>query len=85
MLSRDIYRAMLKRIAQYFENDNEIYRTIECNLLSNVNEVSHDKILHRSMLIKYRAMIFLHHLLFVLSLLLFITNFETNSVPYKTG
>ena len=34
------------------------------------------------MLIKYRAMIFLHSLLyFVLSLLLFITNFETNSLP----
>ena len=51
-------------------------------LSSNVNEVSCDKILHHLMLIKYRTMIFLHRLLyFVLSLLLFITNFETNSLP----
>ena len=82
VLSHDIYRAMLKRIARYFENDNESYRAIACNLFSNFNEVSRDKILHCSMLIKYRVMIFLHRLLyFVLSLLLFITNFETNGLP----
>ena len=55
-----------------------------CSFSSNVNEVLRDKILHRSMLMKYRAMTFLHRLLyFVLSLLLFITNFETNGLPYK--
>ena len=82
MLSRDIYQAVLKRIARYFENDIESYCAIDCNLSSNVNEVSCNKILHRSMLIKYCVMIFLHHLLyFVLSLLLFITNFETNGLP----
>ena len=82
MLSRDIYQAVLKRIARYFENDNESYCAIDCNLSSNVNEVSCNKILHCFMLIKYCVMIFLHHLLyFVLSLLLFITNFETNDLP----
>ena len=41
----------VKVYAWYFENDNESYRTIACNLSSDVNEVSRDKILHRSMLI----------------------------------
>ena len=50
MLSCDIYRGMLKRIARYFENHNESYRAIACTLSSDVNEVSCDKILHRSML-----------------------------------
>ena len=31
-----------------------------CSLLSDVNEVLRDKILHRLMLIQYHAMIFLH-------------------------
>ena len=52
MLSRDIYRPMLKRIAQYFENNNESYRAIVVTLSSDVNEVSRDKILHRSILIQ---------------------------------
>ena len=82
MLSRDIYRAMLKRIAQYFENDNESYRVIAYNLSSDVNEVLHDNILHRSISIKVSCDDILHRLLyFVLSLLLFITNFETNGLP----
>ena len=55
---------MLKRITRYFENDNESYRAIANNSSNDVNEVSRDKILHRSMLIKYRAMIFLHRLLY---------------------
>ena len=67
MLSRDSYRAMLKRIARYLENDNENYRAIVCNLSSDVNEVSRDNILHRL-------------LYFVLYLFLFITNFETNGL-----
>ena len=58
MLSRDIYRVMLKSIAQYFENDNEGYRAIACNLLSNVNEALRNKVLHRSMLIQYHTMKF---------------------------
>ena len=58
MLSRDIYRVMLKRMARYFENHNESYCAIACNLSSDVNEVSSDKILHRSMLIQYRAIKF---------------------------
>ena len=58
MLSRDIYRVMLKRIARYFENDNESYRAIAYNLSSDVNEVLHNNILYRSISIKYRAMIF---------------------------
>ena len=61
---------------RYFENDNESYRAIECNLSS-------DRILHLSMLMKYRVMIYLHRLLYsFLSLLAFITNFETNGLPY---
>ena len=58
MLSHDIYRVMLKRITRYFENDNESYHAIACNLSSDVNEVSRDKILHRSMLIQYGAIKF---------------------------
>ena len=101
MLSCDIYQAMLKRITQYFEIDNESYPAIACNLSSDVNEVSHDKILHHSVLIQHHAIkfystllevnkvsrddIFTSLTLFCLSLLLFVTNFETNGLPYTSG